>query len=167
MGTIADDAGILFDSGRMFYGTLPRAIIVGTGVLLGGILLTAVLTGAVQSEPLAGSSIAVALMVVTFLAFGFSRIRVSLNEVQLRWFPFYRRRIPIAAIRRAAPATIQGLRYGFGLRLGAFGLGIIQDTGPAIRLDAERGFLVSMGTADRQERLLAALAAAGVDVQRP
>ena len=100
------------------------------------------------------------------MAFGFSRIHVYDNEVRLAWFPFYRRRIPITAVHSAASATI-GLRYGFGLRFGGFGLGIIQDTGPAVRLDSGRGYLLSLGTAERQERFLAALAAAGVDVHRP
>ena len=43
----------------------------------------------------------------------------------------------------------------------------IQDTGPAVQLDSGRGYLLSLGTAERQERFLAALAAAGVDVHRP
>lgn len=157
---------MLFDSGRMFYGRLPRAIIGGSVLLLVGILLAIFLTGALQSEPVAWTAIACALMLVTFLAFGFSRIQVLDNEVRLQWFPFYRRRIPVAAIQRAAPAAIHGLRYGFGLRFGPFGLGIIQDTGPGVQLDVGRGYLLSLGSADRQERFLAALAAAGVHVQR-
>jgi hypothetical protein len=159
-------AGVLFDSGRMYYGRLPRAIIGGSALLLAGILLAIFITDALQSEPVAWTSIACALILITFLAFGFSRIQVLENEVRLRWFPFYRRRIPIAAIRRAAPATVHGLRYGFGLRFGAFGLGIIQDTGPAVQLDAGRGYLLSLGSTDRQARFLAALAAAGVNIQR-
>ncbi|KIS29221.1 hypothetical protein TV39_00170 [Arthrobacter sp. SPG23] len=157
---------MLFDSGRMFYGRLPRAILAGSVLLLAGILLAVFLTGALQSEPVACISIACALILITFLAFGFSKIQVLENEVRLRWFPFYRRRIPVAAIRSAAPATVHGLRYGFGLRFGAFGLGIIQDTGPAVQLDAGRGYLLSLGSVDRQERCLAALAVAGVHVAR-
>ena len=166
MATESDRAHILFDSGRMFYGRLPRAIVMGAGILLIGIFLAMILTGALQSEPVAGVSLGVAVVVVIFLAFGFSRIHVYDNEVRLAWFPFYRRRIPITAVHSAASATI-GLRYGFGLRFGGFGLGIIQDTGPAVRLDSGRGYLLSLGTAERQERFLAALAAAGVDVHRP
>lgn len=160
------DAAVLFDSGRMFYGRLPRAIIGGAVVLLGGILVAVSSTGALEAEPLGATSIAVALVFITSLAFGFSRIQVLENEVRLQWFPFYRRRIPVAAIQRATPAAIHGLRYGFGLRFGAFGLGIIQDTGPAVQLDTGRGYLLSLGSADRQERFLAALAAAGIHVQR-
>ena len=161
------DAGVLFDSGRMFYGRLPRTIIGGTAVLLGVILFAMASTGTLQSEPVAGMALAGALLLTAFLGFGFSRIQVRENEVQLRWFPFYLRRIPVTAIRRAAPVAIHGLRYGFGLRFGTFGLGIIQDTGPAVRLDAGRGYLLSLGSVDRQTRFLEALAAAGVDVQRP
>ena len=82
-------------------------------------------------------------------------------------FRFTSARIPVTAIRLAASVAIHGLRYGFGLRFGSFGLGIIQDTGPAARLDAGRGYLLSLGSVDRQARFLEALAAAGVDVQRP
>lgn len=129
------DEGILFDSGRMLYGRLPRAIIGGTLVLLAGSLLAVSASGALPPDPLGAVLIGCVAVVTGIIAFGFSRIRVLENEVRLLWFPFYRRRIPIAAIRRAAPAAIHGLRYGFGLRFGAFGLGIIQDTGPAVRLE--------------------------------
>ena len=167
IATESDRARILFDSGRMFYGRLPRAIVMGAGILLIGIFLAMIPTGALQSEPVAGVSLGVAVVVVIFLAFGFSRIHVYDNEVRLAWFPFYRRRIPITAVHSAASANIKGLRYGFGLRFGGFRLGIIQDTGPAVQLDSGRGYLLSLGTAERQERFLAALAAAGVDVHRP
>jgi hypothetical protein len=165
--SMSGDAGILFDSGRMFYGRLPRAIIGGVYILLAGSLLAAFATGAMGTDPLGAVLLGGVAVLIGILAFGYSRIRVRENEVRLLWFPFYRRRIPIAAIRRAAPAAIHGLRYGFGLRFGAFGLGIIQDTGPAVQLDSGHGYLLSLGNAERQERFLAALAASGVDVHRP
>ena len=52
------DAGVLFDSGRMFYGRLPRAIIGGTGVLLVVIFFALAGTGTLQSEPVAGMALA-------------------------------------------------------------------------------------------------------------
>ncbi|WP_104175550.1 hypothetical protein [Arthrobacter sp. Y81] len=167
MRTSSGDPVIVFDSGRMYYGRLPRAIIGGAVVLLIGILSAAVTTGALRTDPSVVALLAGAAVAVGLLAFGFARVQVLENEVRLRWFPFYRRRIPIAAVRSAAPAAIHGLRYGFGLRFGGFGLGLIQDTGPAVQLDSGRGYLLSLGTAERQERFLAALAAAGVDVHRP
>ncbi len=167
MGTTPRDAGILFDSGRMFYGRMPRAIIAGVFILLAGSLLAVFATGALHADPSVAVLLGGAAALIGIFAFGFSRIQVRGNEVRLHWFPFYRRRIPVTAIRRAAPAAIHGLRYGFGLRFGAFGLGIIQDTGPAVRLDSGRGYLLSLGTAERQERFLSVLAASGVDVQRP
>ncbi|QCO96473.1 hypothetical protein FCN77_00520 [Arthrobacter sp. 24S4-2] len=167
MGTTPRDAGILFDSGRMFYGRLPRAIIGGTFILLAGSLLAAFATGALRTDPSVAVLLGGAAAFIGILGFGFSRIQVRENEVRLRWFPFYRRRIPVTAIRRATPAAIHGLRYGFGLRFGAFGLGIIQDTGPAVQLDSGHGYLLSLGNQDRQERFLSALAASGVDIHRP
>jgi hypothetical protein len=151
----------------MFYGRLPRAIIAGTFILLAGSLLAAFATGPVRTDGWVAVSLGGSAALIGILAFGFSRIQVRDNEVQLRWFPFYRRRIPVTSIRRAVPATVHGLRYGFGLRFGAFGLGIIQDTGPAVQLDSGRGYLVSLGNEERQAQFLEALATAGVDVHRP
>lgn len=166
MAAGSDEEGLLFDSGRMFYGRLPRTIFGGTYVLLAAGLAAALATGALGRGPWVAVSLGVAAVVIGCLAFGYSRIQVLENEVRLAWYPFFRRRIPIAAVRSAAPARIDGMRYGFGLRFGSFGLGIIQDTGPAVRLDSGRGYLLSLGTAERRDGFLAALAAAGVDVQQ-
>lgn len=94
------DEGTLFDSGRMFYGRLPRAIIGGTLVLLAGSLLTVSANGALPPDPLGGAVLIGCVAVVTgIIAFGLSRIRVLESDVRLLWFPFYRRRIPL---RRSA-----------------------------------------------------------------
>lgn len=151
----------LFDSGRMFYGKTPRWIFAGVGLLLVASFVGALVSGAGRS-PGGLAALAAAMVFIAVFSFGYSRIRLTEDTIILTWLPLYRARIPLSQVRSASPQTITGLQYGFGLRLGGFGLGLIQDTGPAIRLEANHGYILSLGTDERRTQLLTALADAGV-----
>ena len=151
----------VFDSGRMFYGKTPRRIFAVVYFLLAASFAGA-LAGSGKKEPAGLAVLAGAAALITVFSFGYSRIRLTQDEIILTWLPLYHSRIPLSRIRSASAETVAGLRYGFGLRVGGFGLGLIQDTGPAVRLEAGHGYVLSLGTAERQSELLAALSSAGI-----
>ena len=152
----------LFDSGRMFYGRTPRRIFAGVYLLLAASFAGALVSGAGKKEPIGLGVIAAASVLIAVFSSGYSRIRLTEDEIVLTWLPLYRSRIPLSEIRSASAQEIRGLQYGFGLRVGTFGLGLIQDTGPAVRLNAKHGYVLSLGTEERRTELLAALSSTGV-----
>lgn len=164
MAARTEDPRPLFDSGKMHYGRLPMLIFGGVYLVLGIALASAIVRAAVLEEPGAPAALLAAVVITGLLTRGYSRVRVVADELWLDWFPFYRTRIPLSTIRSAAPAAVKGFGYGFGLRLGTFGIGLIQETGPAVRLDVRRGYLVTLGTEERREALLSVLRVAGVPV---
>ena len=157
----------MFDSGRMFYGKAPRSIFAGVYLLLAASFAGALLSGAGKKEPTGLGVLAAVSLLLAVFSFGYSRIRLTQDEIILTWLPLYRSRIPLSEIRSASAQEIRGLQYGFGLRIGTFGLALIQDTGPAVRLKAKHGYVLSLGTEERRTELLAALSSAGVATSEP
>lgn len=163
-GAVQEVEEIRYDTGRMFMGKAPWLIGGVVILILMVSLLIAFLTDA--AEPV-GVTILLGVVSVVVVAFRFNyaRMEIDRNEVRLTWAPFYHSKIPVAAVRSAAPMTIKGMKYGFGLHMGSFGLALIQDTGPAIRIEAEQAYIVSTGTEERQKELMSALSDTGIPVQ--
>lgn len=154
---------IRYDTGRMFMGSTPWLIAGAVILILLVSLLAAFLTGSADPVGIA-ILLGVSAVVVVAFRFNYARMEIDANEMRLTWSPFYHATIFIGAVKSAAPITIRGIKYGFGLRMGSFGVALIQDTGPAIRIEAEQAYIVSTGIEKRLKAVMTALADAGIPV---
>jgi hypothetical protein len=145
---------------RVWMGWGPRAFLL---CIMAGLMVLFWLHRSfnIGSSPFAADWLVVLLveLVLTLFAFSWHRIQVSGDELEIRWFPFYRKHFNIEDLESVTSAEVNAWKIGVGIRLVGGGvLAFVHRSGPAVSLTIKQGsYLVSLNNDEATRQLVAML----------